>query len=493
MKIIFVLFFQILIFFGISAQKNSFDEALINSYDQFKEMSIVNQRFKHDDIQPLIAKLKENPEFSVKKVGQSIEGRDISIVSKGRGKIQVLLWSQMHGNEPTATMAIMDIFNFLNYSNDFDNVKELLNNALTVHFIPMLNPDGAEKFERRNAINVDINRDALRLQSNESQILKFVRDSLKADWGFNLHDQNRYYGAGKEPFSASISFLAPAYNYKKEINEGRGNAMKLIVEMNAVLQKYIPNKVGRYSDEFEPRAFGDNIQKWGTNTILIESGGIYGDDEKQMLRKLNFVSILNALKSIAEGTYNKRAIEEYEKIPYNNSGLFCDLILREANVKFDNNSYLLDISFVRNEVNYNSSQDYYFRSSIADVGDLSIFYGHEEFNASDYDVVVGNTYPQKIVSKSQLSNLNIMSLLSQGYTNISMQPLPKLWFTDEMPLFIVSNNQKASSEIAPGFNPSLLLMQNGEIKKVVVNGFLYDLEKDKDVIVNKWKEFLKKI
>ena len=44
--------------------------------------------------------------------------------------------------------------------------------------------------------------------------------------------------------------------------------------------------MGRYSDEFEPRAFGDNIQKWGTNTILIESGGIFGDEEKQYLRKL---------------------------------------------------------------------------------------------------------------------------------------------------------------------------------------------------------------
>ncbi|GAH27551.1 unnamed protein product, partial [marine sediment metagenome] len=58
------------------------------------------------------------------------------------------------------------------------------------------------------------------------------------------------------------------------------------------IQKYAPGQVGRYNDDFEPRAFGDNIQKWGTSTILIESGGFQNDTEKQEIRKLNYVSIL---------------------------------------------------------------------------------------------------------------------------------------------------------------------------------------------------------
>ena len=57
--------------------------------------------------------------------------------------------------------------------------------------------------------------------------------------------------------------------------------MKIIVFMNDILQKYAPGQVGRYNDDFEPRAFGDNIQKWGTSTILIESGGYPNDIEKQ--------------------------------------------------------------------------------------------------------------------------------------------------------------------------------------------------------------------
>ena len=49
--------------------------------------------------------------------------------------------------------------------------------------------------------------------------------------------------------------------------------MRVIANMNKVIQRYARGQVGRYSDEFEPRAFGDNMQLWGTSTILVESGG----------------------------------------------------------------------------------------------------------------------------------------------------------------------------------------------------------------------------
>ena len=87
--------------------------------------------------------------------------------------------------------------------------------------------------------------------------------------------------------------------------------MKVIVFMNSIIQKYAPGQVGRYNDDFEPRAFGDNIQKWGTSAILIESGGYKNDVEKQEIRKLNFVSILSACYTIANGNYKKISIEDY--------------------------------------------------------------------------------------------------------------------------------------------------------------------------------------
>ena len=54
----------------------------------------------------------------------------------------------------------------------------------------MLNPDGAERFQRRNAQSIDINRDALRLQTPEGRALKTLRDGLNPRIGFNLHNQS---------------------------------------------------------------------------------------------------------------------------------------------------------------------------------------------------------------------------------------------------------------------------------------------------------------
>ena len=264
-------------------------DRLNDTYNDFRETTLTKRRIKHKNISPLIDKLSDRSGYTVREVGRSIEGRSIRIISIGEGSTSVLLWSQMHGNEPTATMAIFDILNFLN-SQEFSKEKEELLKQVTLHFVPMLNPDGAENYRRFNALGIDINRDALRLQTPEGQVLKYVRDSLEADFGFNLHDQSIYYNAALTAKPATISYLAPAYNYEKSINEVRGNAMKVIVLMNEIIQKYAPGQVGRYNDAFEPRAFGDNIQQWGTSAILIESGGYQNDREKQFIRKLNYLS-----------------------------------------------------------------------------------------------------------------------------------------------------------------------------------------------------------
>jgi hypothetical protein len=57
-------------------------------------------------------------------------------------------------------MALADIFAFLADPSRKDPLRDRLDRALTVVFVPMLNPDGAELFQRQNAAGIDINRDA---------------------------------------------------------------------------------------------------------------------------------------------------------------------------------------------------------------------------------------------------------------------------------------------------------------------------------------------
>jgi len=472
---LFISGLMLLISINVSSQDLKITSRLYETYDSYKEPSLDKRRIKYSNIQPLIERLKEDQKYTVQKVGKSIEGRDINLISIGSGNVNVFLWSQMHGNEPTATQSIFDIFNFLNSEEFTTEKKEILQN-LTLHFLPMLNPDGAERYKRRNALGIDINRDALRLQSPEGRILKKVRDSLDADFGFNLHDQSIYYNAELTEKPATISYLAPAYNYDKDINEERADAMRVIVYMNNIIQKYAPGQVGRYNDDYEPRAFGDNIQKWGTSTILIESGGYKNDIEKQEIRKLNYVSILSAIYTIANQTYKSISVEDYEKIPQNDRKLF-DLKIIGVKYNLLGNNYILDLGINHLEINSLDFSTFFNIGKIIDQGDLSVNYGYSTFDATGYTILKGTVYPKTLKSESNLKDLDVYQLLKMGYTYVRMEDLPEDKRIVSVPINLISTTYSIPElNIAPGVNPNFLLQKDDVIEYAVINGFLINLK-----------------
>lgn len=342
-------------------------------HDSIKEPVIQDRFFKHSNIEPLVLALDEHEDFSVTKKGESIQGRSINLVKWGNGPKTVMMWSQMHGDEPTATMALMDIFRlFQSDLPEFESVKNTLKQELTILFVPMLNPDGTQSFKRRNALEVDLNRDALRLTNPEARILKQVRDEYNPLFGFNLHDQSIYYGAGNEGDPVAIAFLAPAFNHEKDINDVRLRAMQLIGAMNEALLPYIDGRIAKYDDTFEPRAFGDNMQRWGTSTILVESGGYPDDPEKQYLRKLNFVLLMESLAHIANDTYKKYTVEDYDAIPFNRFNAIHDFLIRNANVSLSGEMYTLDLAWRGGR--------------LTDIGDLSTNNAYEIFDADEYTI-----------------------------------------------------------------------------------------------------------
>ena len=448
---------------------------LYHSYESFKEKTLVNRRFKHTDIVPLIEQLKNNKILKVEKVGKSVEGRDIYLISLGSGKTKVFLWSQMHGDEPTSTAALFDMFNFFSNENEFVEFKKYLLSQLSIYFIPMVNPDGAEQFQRRNIFEIDLNRDVLRQQSPEAITLKNVFDSLKAEYGFNLHDQGRNYAAGNSFNPASISFLAPSADYEKNLTQPRENAMKLIGKLTRILNDFIPGHIAKYSDDYEPRAFGDNFTKWGTSVVLLESGGWRGDREKQFLRKINYVTILSALNNIANGSFVDQDFEMYESIPKNEE-LMMDVIFRNLKVNKNENSYKIDIGINFEEINVKSAKDFYLKAEIEDIGDLSVFSGYDEFDLSGYTVEPGKTKSEAYSSYDELKKIIPAELYKEGCTNVIIQtektdleysPHPFNIFLNKL---IVPEPKIKTEEAA-----NLIIRKNNEVKFVVVNGFLIDL------------------
>ncbi len=349
---------------------------------EYREAGLGNYRFTPEQVYALIDVYRDHELFEVEKLGESVEGRPIYGMYLGQGPREVLFWSQMHGDEPTATAALFDLYRFVTDPANRDRV-EYWSERLTLRFIPMLNPDGAAAFTRRNAQGIDVNRDARRLQTPEGRILKAAVDRWQPDFGFNLHDQHRFHSAAAPDKPATLSFLAPAFDAEKSVDAVRERAMRLTALLNRDLQPLIPGQIGRYDDTWEPRAFGDNIQGWGTSAILVESGGSPDDPGRELPRQLNFALMLASIEAIAAGTYRNVDLAHYESIPFNRTRLF-DLLIRGVSVPLaGGGSYLTDIG-----INYSGRhltphpQDDPRRAILKDWGDLSTFAAYEELDAA---------------------------------------------------------------------------------------------------------------
>ncbi len=474
-KSIFFILFSV----GLTmAQTSNFAGQLYNGYENYKESTITTKRIRHSIIVPLINRHKENPLFEISTAGVSPQGREIYLISAGTGKTRIFMWSQMHGDEPTATMAIFDMLNFLSANDHLNNYRQKILENVTIYFMPMVNPDGAELFKRRNSFDIDINRDASRNTTPEARTLNDIFLYLKADFGFNLHDQSIYTAAGRTHRSAAISFLAPAINYEKNVDSVRLNAMHLISELYSMLQEYIPGHIGRYDDGYEPRAFGDNFQKMGTSTILVETGGWRNDPEKQFLRKINFILLSSAILSIADQSYKKTDVNIYEQIPYNEDVL-KDLLLRNMTYRKDSIEVKIDISADRVEKSMDGKILY--NSVIDDAGDLSTLYGYEDHDFTGYEIHPGKIYASK-KSPSVLKNDFIDSLLAQGYTDIFYEGKMKS-AEYEFPLNI-TRDKNYRNNISIGSNASFYLTKDDKVQLVFVNGFMYDVENKISLLKN---------
>jgi len=453
-------------------------------YAAYREPAFRHRRFKHHDIVLLLQKLEQQPLFEVQVAGKSVEQRDIYLVKAGTGETKVLLWSQMHGDEPTATMALFDLLNFLQQADSLDPTRRQILQQTTLYIVPMLNPDGAERFQRRNALEIDLNRDALRLQSPEAQLLKRLRDSLNPEFGFNLHDQSRLHAVGTTPKPATISFLAPAFDTAQTVDAVRERAMRTIAGLNEALQQLVPGHVAKFNDEHEPRAFGDNIQKWGTSVILVESGGYKGDPEKQFVRRLNFASLVSALHLIGRKGYSDYAVADYYRIPENRMSLY-DLVIRNVHHHENRKDTLLDIGIIREEVeDINAPLRFYHQSSVQEIGDMRVFHGYEELSGEGLTLVPGRVYEEPYKNLSVLTAARVRGLLSEGYTTVRVEELPPAGsHAQELPLNIVSLTGIANHVLRLGGDASFVLKQaNGEVRYAIVNGFVYDLQGDKPAL-----------
>ncbi|WP_209400189.1 M14 metallopeptidase family protein [Pseudozobellia sp. WGM2] len=343
-------------------------------YSSIKNTDLHGRYITHDKIVRSIKKL--NDDFKVDKIGKSVQNRSIEMITFGSGPIKVLMWSQMHGNESTTTKAVFDLINLVVERPEIS--RKFLENC-TISIIPMLNPDGAEVYTRVNANEIDLNRDAQKKTQPESLVLRNAFKRVKPDFCFNLHDQRTIFNVGQTSEPATVSFLAPAHDEERSISNSRATSMKLIVAMNEVLQRVIPNRVGRYDDSFNANCVGDTFQMLDVPTILFESGHSPNDYQREETRQYIFYALLTALSVISDNKVVQYEVNDYFEIPENQKS-FVDILVKNPQVNWPKLETYSGIGFLFKEVL--QDETVHFKPILFEFEFGQKYYAHQVFDCA---------------------------------------------------------------------------------------------------------------
>jgi hypothetical protein len=284
----------------------------------------------------------------VEEVGRSAQGRAIRLLTLGRGARKVLLWSQMHGDEPSATPALLDVADvLLTRERAGDTAAAAVLDGLTLLLVPMLNPDGAEVYGRQNAQAIDVNRDALDLATPEGRLLAGLRDEHEPLLGFNLHDQDRRRTVGDTGVLATHAVLAVAGDAANTLTPGRLRAKRACAAIVAALAPFAPGGMARYGEEWNPRAFGDLLTARGTPVVLLEGGGLPPGRPFEELTRLTFVALLRVLEDLALDDLAGHDPALYDALPDNAEDAWVDVAVRGGSLRQPGTAqaYRADLAF----------------------------------------------------------------------------------------------------------------------------------------------------
>ena len=250
--------------------------------------------------------------LNAKEICLSGRGRPIIELQMGSGDIKLLVIARLHGNEPAPTQAVLDFFK--EYTNNLDGIVK-------INGIFMANPDGAALYEKKwkkqpealgknnfeearlNAKGVDLNRDWLNLNEQETQCLQNYIISLRPNIVIDLHEF--YWDEDfppKYPTDVDDGFLAtmtdcPFYLVNKGVS---AFAEKLMYDISDKLSDEFHWKtklrhfIGDKHDTYEnPAYLGIYLALRGIPKLLVETWGVGCSD---LLYKKRV-------------TYHKKAIE----------------------------------------------------------------------------------------------------------------------------------------------------------------------------------------
>lgn len=146
----------------------------------------------HDEMVAFLeATAGASPRVRLHSMGTSVEGRALPYLTVSLGEFgaerndrtMILIYAQQHGNEPGGKEGVLELGLEL-ARGDHDEILR----AVDVILVPQVNPDGAERHERRNADGVDLNRAHLVLDGAEVEALRTLFHRWEPEVAVDVHE-----------------------------------------------------------------------------------------------------------------------------------------------------------------------------------------------------------------------------------------------------------------------------------------------------------------
>src|SRR4051812_6674556 len=116
-----ILFLVLALSIGLNAQT---PEQLAECWEKQHITRMAPSDVRHPDLKKYLEQLKKLG-ISVNEVGRSNANREIYQIEWGTGPLKIFMWSQMHGDEPTATSALIDMFAYLQNNRSVAWIKQI--------------------------------------------------------------------------------------------------------------------------------------------------------------------------------------------------------------------------------------------------------------------------------------------------------------------------------------------------------------------------------
>lgn len=237
-------------------------------------------------------------EFMVlEEIGTSVQGKPILLTKVAKNgvtagnRLNVLLFAQQHGNEPSGKEGLLMLLRHL-----AENNNHQLLDKLNLFIIPQLNPDGGDMDQRRNANDVDLNRDHLLISSPEVQAVQQLFKQYAHEVTVDIHE---YY-----PFGESWE----EFGYRRDFDIQLGGLTNLNVDsrirtfFDNMALPYVQQRVQDSSYSFFEYTLGHfpSGERLRHSTVDVNDG------------RQSF-GILNTLSFIVEGMNGRSAIDNIER------------------------------------------------------------------------------------------------------------------------------------------------------------------------------------